>query len=106
MIDLAVVVEDMDEGERGAGDVLFPGGSQAADNSLREGRFPAAEFPAQHHNHGWAKARRDFAAFGNSFFAGVRDKFWRAPGRAHTRFPTGHVPTPQEFANMLPGSHQ
>src|SRR3977135_3055719 len=31
VVDLAVVVEDVDQGERGAGNVLFAGGSQAAD---------------------------------------------------------------------------
>src|SRR3979490_2046068 len=50
VVDLAVVVENVDQGERGAGNVLFACSPQAADNALRECGFPAAEFPAQHHN--------------------------------------------------------
>ena len=93
VIDLAVVLEHVDQREGGAGDILFLGGSQSADDSLGQRGLSAAQVSAQQDQHGRAKFSGDFPALRDGFFRGVRDKF-----------AIGHVPTPPERASRLPGS--
>ena len=61
--------------ERGAGDVFFLGGAQAADDSLGQRGLAAAEVSLQQHQDGRAELRCDFPALGDGFFRGVRNKF-------------------------------
>ena len=61
--------------ERGARNLFFPGRSQAADDSFGQRCFSAAQVAFQQHQNGWNEVCRDFPAFRNRFFVGMRNDF-------------------------------
>ena len=87
VIDLAVIVKHVNQREGGAGDILFPGGSQTTDDSLGQRGFPAAQVSAQQDKNGRAKLRGDFAAFRNGFVRWTRDRIRLEPTSLTAMFP-------------------
>ncbi len=72
VINLAMVLKHVDEGEGGTGDFLFLCGSQPADDAFGQRGLPAAQVSGQQDKDGWVQLRCDFPALRNRFLGGMR----------------------------------
>src|SRR6266851_3049310 len=66
---------DMNEREGGAGDFVFGGGAESANDAFGERGLPAAEFAGEQHKYGRVEALGEFPAPLRGFFRRVRDDF-------------------------------
>ena len=82
MINLGGFAIDVDEGERGASDFVFAGGTEAGDQSFGEGGFAAAEVAGEQNEGGGTEAFGEFPSPVCGFLGGMGDEFFSHAGGA------------------------